>query len=151
MLRSEKLTFSPLMYKGHQIKPIAVHHSLILGLGKPPQWPVKTEDLQELWASMKMSKSKPHTAIFINDSPEEIRKKISKAFCPEKEIDFNPLIDWSGKIVFPVLGKLEIKRNSKFGGDITITSFEKLKSEFKSGRWAPLKIGEGRIVPSTAV
>ena len=49
---------------------------------------------------MKMSKSKPDGAVFIHDSVDEIRRKIKKAFCPEGEIEFNPIIDWVEYLVF---------------------------------------------------
>ena len=80
-----------------------------------------------------MSKSKPNTCIFIHDSSEEIKRKVNKAFCPEKEIDFNPLIDWSERLVFPVMKSLEVKRPKKFGGDKIYKSMEELKKDFKSG------------------
>lgn len=134
-----KISFSPIINKkGEQIKPAAVHHPLILGLGTPPVWPVPKENMQDLWASMKMSKSKPDTAVFIHDSPEEIRRKINKAFCPEREIEFNPLIDWSEKLIFPIKNKLEIKRDKKFGGNKMYSSFEDLKKDFKEGKLHPL-------------
>jgi tyrosyl-tRNA synthetase len=129
-----KLKISPLLNKkGNKMKPLAVHHHLILGLGKPPVWPVKKENLREVWAALKMSKSKPDTCIFIHDSPEEIKRKIKKAFCPEKEIEFNPLIDWVEKLIFPIIKKLEVKRPKKFGGNLRYTSLEKLKKDFKLG------------------
>ena len=122
-----KLSFCPLLNgKGEQIKPIAIHHHLILGLQKPTIWPVPKEQLQELWSSLKMSKSKPDTCIFIHDSEEEIKRKILKAFCPEKEIEFNPLIDWVEKLIFPIKEKLEIKRLDKFGGNVKYNSSEDL-------------------------
>ncbi len=133
-----KLSFSPLLSsKGEQIKPVALHHHLILGLGKPLVWPVPKEQLQELWGSLKMSKSKPDTCIFIHDSPEEIKRKITKAFCPEKEIEFNPLIDWAERLVIPIKGKIEIKRDKKFGGDKKYLSIESLKKDFLQGELHP--------------
>jgi len=42
----------------------------------------------------KMSKSDPANAIFMEDSAADVKKKIKGAFCPEKVIDENPVIDW---------------------------------------------------------
>jgi len=56
---------------------------------------------------MKMSKSKPNTCIFIHDSPEEIRQKINGAFCPPKEVGFNPVLDWAKHLIFSLLRKEE--------------------------------------------
>ena len=136
-----KLSFSPLLNKrGEQIKPIMIHHHLILGLGKPPVWPIPKENLQELWSSLKMSKSKPDTCIFIHDSPEEIKRKVNNAFCPENEVNFNPLINWCERIIFPIQDKLEIKRIKKFGGDIIYSSIQKLKEDFSNGSLHPLDL-----------
>lgn len=138
---ANKISFSPILNReGKQIKPIAIHHPLILGLGKPPVWPVPKNELQDLWSSLKMSKSKQETCIFIHDSPEEIKRKINKAFCPEKEVDFNPIIDWTEKLIFPIKNKLEIKRKKEFGGDIVYDSFEKLKNDFKEGKLHPVDL-----------
>jgi len=56
----KKLTVMPLEVDGKKVKPIALHHHLWLGLHKPSQWPIP-EDMnkQDLWGTMKMSKSKP--------------------------------------------------------------------------------------------
>ena len=128
---AEKLTFCPLKNsKGKVIKPTAVHHHLILGLGKPPQWPLKKEKMQELWSELKMSKSKPNTCVFIHDSCEEIKNKIKKAFCPEGEVDFNPVLDWCKNLIFPIKGKLEVKRDKKFGGNLSFKNYKDLEKSF---------------------
>lgn len=133
-----KLSFSPLLKKdGKQTKPIAVHHPLILGLGKPPVWPVPKNKMRDLLSSLKMSKSKPSTAIFIHDSQEDIRKKITNAFCPKREIIFNPVVDWTEKLIFPIKQKLQVKRKKEFGGNKTYTSLESLKRDFSKGDLHP--------------
>jgi tyrosyl-tRNA synthetase len=132
------LSFSPLLdSKGKQIKPCVVHHHLILGLGKPPVWPVPKDQLQELWASLKMSKSKPDTCIFIHDSSEEIKRKIEKAFCPEREIEFNPILDWCRYIIFPIKNTLSIKRDKKYGGNVDYKEHTKLEKDFREGNLHP--------------
>ncbi len=137
-----KLTSKPLRNKnGEKIKPVAVHHPLLLGLGKPPMWPVPKDQIQELWSALKMSKSKPDTCIFIHDSPDEIRRKIRKAFCPEGEVEFNPILDWARKLIFSREdAKLEIKRPEKFGGNVTYTSYEDLENDFKERKLHPLDL-----------
>ncbi|MGB9613619.1 MAG: tyrosine--tRNA ligase, partial [Candidatus Margulisiibacteriota bacterium] len=82
------LKISPLKFKEKIYKPVALHHHLILGLGKPPSWPIERKNLREIWSEMKMSKSKPQSCVFIHDQPEEIEAKINRAFCPEGEIEF---------------------------------------------------------------
>jgi len=133
-----QMKISPLLNKQNQkIKPLAIHHNLILGLQKPPAWPISKEKMQELWSSMKMSKSIPDSAIFITDASEEIERKISKAFCPEKETEFNPVLDWTNKIIFTINNKLEIKRDSKFGGDKYYKNYSDLKKDFSEGKLHP--------------
>ncbi len=137
-----KIKTKPLLDKeGNKIKPVAVHHHLILGLGKPPVWPVPKEQLQELWSALKMSKSKPDTCIFIHDSPEEIRRKINKAFCLEGETEFNPILDWTKYLIFrDANSKLEIKRPEKFGGNITYTSYKELEKDFAEKKLHPMDL-----------
>ena len=137
-----KLKVSPLLNKNKEkIKPIAVHHHLILGLQKPQIWPVPKDKLQELWSGMKMSKSIPDSAIFINDEPDEIRRKLNKAFCPEKEIEFNPVLDWTKYLIFRSAGdKLEVKRPEKFGGNVTYFDYNNLEKDFSSGKLHPMDL-----------
>ncbi len=134
-----KLKISPLKNKdGNKIKPMAIHHHLILGLQKPPIWPVPKEKIKELWSSMKMSKSIPDSAIFITDSPEEIERKINKAFCPEKEIQFNPILDWTKSIILKdKSSELIIQRSEKFGGKKTYKEYFNLEKDFAEGRLHP--------------
>lgn len=136
------LKVSPLLNKKKEkIKPIAIHHHLILGLQKPPMWPVPKDQLQELWSTMKMSKSIPSSAVFITDSPEEIRKKLNGAFCPEKEIEFNPILDWAKSLIFVEnSSKLEIKRIDKFGGNKIYSSYSDLEKDFANGKLHPMDL-----------
>jgi tyrosyl-tRNA synthetase len=138
-----KLSFNPLLdKKGNQIKPMAVHGHLIMGLQKPPIWPVPKDKLQEFRAQCKMSKSIPSSAVYMDDSEDEIRKKINKAFCMEKEIDYNPVLDWTKYIIFAIGKKqtLDIKRPDKFGGNVTYDSYAKLEEDFAKGDLHPMDL-----------
>lgn len=136
-----KLSFSPLLNSaGKQIKPIAVHGHLLLGLGQPPMWPVLKDNLQEVWSALKMSKSKPDTCIFIHDSPQEIKRKINKAFCPDKETEFNPVLDWCKYIIFSIKNKLDVKRDKKFGGNLEFKNYEEIEKLYKEGKLHPLDL-----------
>ncbi len=70
-----------------------------------------------------MSKSKPDTCIFIYDTPEEIKQKMSKAFCPERTVKFNPIMDICKYIVFREKPMFTIERPAKFGGNIEFPKF----------------------------
>jgi len=127
--------------KGEKIKPVAVHGHLILGLQKPSIWPVPKEKMQDFWGEMKMSKSKPETAIYMTDDEKDVERKIMNAFCPEGEIEFNPLIDWAKYIVFiNEKAKLEVKREKKFGGDKIYKSFDELVKDFGNKKLHPMDL-----------
>jgi len=121
-----------------KLKPVALHHHLLLGLGKPPVWPIPNDmDRQELWSSFKMSKSKPETAVFLTDTPDEIRKKIAGAFCPEGEVEFNPVLDWAKHIVFPIERRLLVERPEKFGGSKTYLEYADLENDVRNKQLHP--------------
>jgi tyrosyl-tRNA synthetase len=130
---------------GEKIKPICVHHHLILGLTKPAIWPIENQtQLQEMWSDMKMSKSIPNSAVFVNDTPEEIINKVRNAFCPEGNVSVNPILDWAKYVIFRNKGSnILIERPPKYGGDIEFNSYTELESAFLSKSLHPqdLKIG----------
>ncbi len=130
---------------GEKIKPICVHHHLILGLTKPAIWPIENQtQLQEMWSDMKMSKSIPNSAVFVNDTPEEIKSKVRDAFCPEGNVSVNPILDWAKYVIFRNKGSnILIERPPKYGGDIEFNSYTELESAFLSKSLHPqdLKIG----------
>lgn len=122
-------------------KPIAIHHHLLQGLLKPEVWPISEENREETVAAMKMSKSKPDSAVFIHDSPEEIKRKITQAFAPEGEVKYNPILDWTKYLIFYEAGsKLEVKRPDKFGGNITYCSYEDLEKDYAGKKLHPMDL-----------
>lgn len=127
--------------EGNRIAPIAVHHHLLMGLGKPPVWPIDPERKQDVWAALKMSKSKPDTAVFITDGPDEIRRKIKKAFCPEGETEFNPVLNWAQHIVYALeRGPVEIKRKEEWGGDVSYETYEELAEAIGEKQLHPMDL-----------
>lgn len=108
----------------------ALHHHLLPGLqGVQRMNPDEAVD-------QKMSKSKPSTAIFIHDSEEEIRSKIKKAYCPEKTVEGNPLIEYA-EYLFLRDKPMKIERPEKFGGDLEILDANQLKEVFSKGKLHP--------------
>jgi tyrosyl-tRNA synthetase len=83
----------------------------------------------------KMSKSKPDTMISIHDTPEVVKKKLSKAFCPERQIQGNPVLEVCKYVIFPDLeGKpFLIERPEKFGGNLEFTTYQELEDAFTAG------------------
>lgn len=129
---------------GNSIKPIVIHNRLILGLKAPQTWPIpqglSDKEKAGIKAQMKMSKSVEGSAIFIHDSEQEIREKIQKAFCPLDNTEFNPILEWCKYLLMPILGDLQIKRDEKYGGNITIKSADELDERFLSGELYPLDL-----------
>ncbi|MDP4012698.1 MAG: tyrosine--tRNA ligase [Candidatus Nanoarchaeia archaeon] len=118
-------------------KPIIVSHHMLMGLSEPPAGNI---DAVERAIAMKMSKSNPDSAIFVSDSEDEIINKIKKAYCPEKKIEDNPILEYCKYLVFERFDKIEIKRPEKFGGNITITSYLDLEKRYAKGEIHPLDL-----------
>nr|1ZH6_A Chain A, Tyrosyl-tRNA synthetase [Methanocaldococcus jannaschii] len=84
----------------------------------------------------KMSSSKGNF-IAVDDSPEEIRAKIKKAYCPAGVVEGNPIMEIAKYFLeYP----LTIKRPEKFGGDLTVNSYEELESLFKNKELHPMDL-----------
>lgn len=118
-------------------KPVSVSHHMLMGLSEPPKG---SSDAVEKAIAMKMSKSNPDSAIFMNDSEEDIKRKMKKAYCPEKQISENPILEYCRYIVFEKFSELEIKRPEKFGGDVSFETYSELESAFSKGDIHPLDL-----------
>ncbi|MBT5740168.1 tyrosine--tRNA ligase [Candidatus Woesearchaeota archaeon] len=114
-------------------KPIAVHHHMLMGLGEPP----KGDATVERAIAMKMSKSNPNSAIFMTDSNEDVVRKLRKAYCPEKQANDNPILEYCKYIVFEKVDTFVIERPEKFGGDVTFNSYSDLENSFVKGEVHP--------------
>lgn len=116
-------------------KPIAIHTPLLSGLQGGGRMNSDDKIIEN-----KMSKSKPETCIFIHDSPEVIKEKILKAYCPPKEINGNPVIDIARWIILYDDREIVINRPMKYGGDLTIKSANELLSLYLKGELHPLDL-----------
>lgn len=170
--------------KGEQIKPVAIHHPILLGLNAPTEETItytidssgavdvtlntlkepiviptirgsvlvptsltgKFEDTSaevhtdvgEIAMRTKMSKSKVGSGIIIHDSPEEIREKITQAFAPEGIVENNPVLNWTRFLVFYEPNTtLVVKRDPKWGGDLTYNSYEELEKDYVEKKLHP--------------
>ena len=119
-------------------KPVAIHHHLLQGLLQPVL--IKDENGKQVLdvEAAKMSKSKPDSAVFIHDSPDEIRRKVNNAFCPEGEVEFNPILDWAKHLIFyEDNSKLPISRKPEHGGDVTYSSYTDLEKDYAEKKLHP--------------
>lgn len=117
-------------------KPVIVSHHMLLGLSQIKSGAEGIERAIEL----KMSKSIPDSAIFMTDSKEEVERKIMKAYCPEKQLEENPIIEYCKFLVFEKFKKIRIERAEKFGGSLEINSFSELADAFQSGSLHPMDL-----------
>ena len=83
-------------------KPIIVSHGMVSGL---------------IEGQEKMSKSNPDSAVFMEDSAEEVTRKIKKAFCPPAVVKGNPILDYCKNIVFGARDKITVVRTPENGGN----------------------------------
>lgn len=106
--------------------PVALHTPLLTGL----QAGGRMNPLEA-----KMSKSKPDSMISIHDGPEEVQSKMKKAYCPEKQVAENPVLEICKFVIFPELqGKsFLIERPEKFGGGLEFASYDALAEAFEGG------------------
>jgi len=122
-------------------KPVIVSHHMLMGLQGIKQPEGFDENKQfDVEISSKMSKSKPETCILVHDTKEEIKRKMNNAFCPEKVVENNPVLEYSKYMIFRKLKVLEINRPAKYGGNIEFDSYEELEKMYRDGKIHPLDL-----------
>jgi tyrosyl-tRNA synthetase len=84
----------------------------------------------------KMSSSDPNSKIDLLDTPEVIRKKISKAYCVEKDILDNSVLGLFKNLVFKLVPNFMLEREEKYGGNMNFESYQELESAYAEGHVA---------------
>ena len=110
--------------------PVAVHHKLLPGLSKPA-------DISDSQILGKMSKSDPNSGIFIHNNDDEIKKKISKAWCEEANIQNNPLLEIAKTVIFHEFNEMNVERPEKFGGNTSYFDYNQLEADFVGKKLHP--------------
>lgn len=118
-------------------KPIVVSHHMLMGLKKPTS---ETEDKVKRTIELKMSKSIPDSSIFMTDSYEDIKRKINRAWCPEGEIEENPILEYCKYILFEKYKTILIDRPEKWGGKITLNSYDELVEKYRKKDIHPMDL-----------
>jgi len=116
MLAREYLDFKDVKKKFGKNKPIILSHHMLLGLAK---------------GQVKMSKSSPNSAIFMEDSADDVIRKINLAYCPPGVIVNNPCLDYSEHIVFNKFGSMTIERKE---GKQKYDSYQAMATDYRSGK-----------------
>lgn len=119
-------------------KPISISHHMLAGLLPPSD--KDGESTVDRAIRLKMSKSKPDSAIFMTDTKEDIERKIRQAWAPEGDIKDNPVLEYCKYIVFEKVEKMVIERPEKFGGDVEYSNYEDLEKDYASKALFPLDL-----------
>lgn len=101
--------------------------------------------------AMKMSKSNPDSAIFMTDGVADVERKMKNAFCPQKQVEENPVLEYFRYIIFQRhwldpktanLGEtaITIERPEKFGGNSTYPTYAALAADFAEGKVHPMDL-----------
>ena len=120
-------------------KPIVVSHHMLLGLSSPSETG-NEESATDRAIRLKMSKSKPDSAIFMTDSREDIERKIKKAWAPEKITTENPILEYCKYVIFAKEDSMKLERPEKFGGDVEYVSYADLEKTYANGSLFPLDL-----------
>ncbi|MGM5480594.1 MAG: tyrosine--tRNA ligase [Nanobdellota archaeon] len=95
----------------------------------------------------KMSASDENSKIDVLDTAKKVKKKLNKAFCEEGNVENNFFLDFSRLVLFPYLDdnnkKFVINRPEKFGGKLTFSTHDELKSAFANKELHPLDLKMG--------
>jgi len=90
----------------------------------------------------KMSSSEEDSKIDLLDDEKSVKKKISKAFCEEGNVEENGVLSFCKFVLFPVMEMkripgLAITRSDENGGNITYTTYAELESSFAERKLHP--------------
>jgi len=99
--------------------PLCIHLPILIGLD-----------------GTKMSSSKQND-LSIDDTPEEMQRKINKAYCPEGVIEDNPILQLFKYHIALRYNTLVIERPSRFGGDIEYVNYASLERDFAAKQLHP--------------
>ncbi len=102
--------------------PVCIHLPLIHGID----------------GSEKMSSSK-NNFIALDDDEETIRKKVSQAYCPMKNVDKNPIIEIYKYIIFPKFNRVEI-------GNKTFNNYKEFENAYLKDEITPQEIKDVLII-----
>lgn len=123
-------------------KPVVVSHHMLRGLAKPVS---NEQDALQRTIELKMSKSKPDTAIFMTDTKEDVQRKINKAYCLEGDIKENPVLEYCKYIIFESFERLGItefvvERPEKWGGTLRFKTYSELEAAFAEKKLHPMDL-----------
>lgn len=131
--RSAHMLARDVANKLDQTPPVAIHTPLL---------PSLTEEGDRMDPTAgKMSKSKPESGVFLHDTPDEVDTKLHDAYCPQGQLENNPVLDMLRLVIWPSLDDtFVVERPDKYGGDLIFESFAEVEASFKDGELHPLDL-----------
>jgi len=139
-------------------KPVVVSHHMLMGLQKfeirNSKFEINSNDqnsnAMQRAIERKMSKSNPDSAIFMTDTEEDVSRKINKAYCPEGQVEENPVLEYCKYIIFESFERLginafKITRPEKWGGDLEIEIYDELARLFGEKKIHPQDLKQAVI------
>eukprot|EP00118_Oscarella_pearsei_P001703 m.8201 g.8201 ORF g.8201 m.8201 type:complete len:856 (+) comp20416_c0_seq1:26-2593(+) len=115
-------------------KPVVISHEMLPGLKQGAE---------------KMEESGSDNAIFMDDSEDEVRRKIHSAYCPPKEVEKNPCVQYFKLIVFPRCldegDDVFLRISERNGIKLAFKSFEDFKNDYESGVLHPNDVKDNLV------
>ncbi|KAM0844380.1 hypothetical protein ACQ4PT_057091 [Festuca glaucescens] len=109
-------------HTGFKNKPLALFQGMVPSLLQNAEW---------------YNMGDPGWAIFMEDDEEVVSRKIEKAFCPPKLIQYNPCLDYVQYTILPCLGKFEVVLKEANSANKTFLSIEELTDDYSIGNVCP--------------
>ena len=78
----------------------------------------------------KMSSSEEDSKIDLLDSPDDVRRKLKRAFCEPGNIADNGILAFSKHVIFSLFDTFEVTRKPDHGGNLIYTNYEDLERDF---------------------
>ena len=78
--------------------------------------------------------------ISTDTTPSDIKRKLNKAYCPEKVVQENPVLEYCRYILFEKFDSIKIQRPEKFGGNLEFKTYDELVSSFEKGDLHPMDL-----------
>ncbi|CAN0176953.1 unnamed protein product [Ascophyllum nodosum] len=106
-----------------KFKPVILSHHMLAGLKE---------------GQAKMSKSDPDSAIFMEDSAADVKRKIKKAYCPPEVVEANPILDYCKHVIFPWCGELTIAPRE--GEPVVYSNYEEMEKGYVEAKIHPSEL-----------
>ena len=87
--------------------------------------------------SLSRRKKNLGTAIFIHDTEQQIKGKLKKAWCPERQTEMNPILEIVRHVIFHEHETFRIDRLARFGGPVEFQNYQELEKAYVQGSLHP--------------